>query len=227
MPKWGASIVGARKFLIAYNVNLIATKEQAHRIALTIRATKPSGEPGRLAATQAMGWYLAEANIAQVTVNILDYEQTGVHNVYEEVLKEATKLKLPVTGSEVVGLLPLQAMLDVANFYIKRESLFVLDEDQKIHLAASRLGLGSLAAFEPNKRIIEYMIRDNDDEEANKKLVNQTVAKFTRMVADRTAAPGGGTVGACVGALGVSGNRSFFHKNLIFDQLFSAVWQPW
>lgn len=200
--------MGARKFLIAYNVNLIATKEQAHRIALTIRATKPNGEAGRLAATQAMGWYLAEANIAQVTVNILDYEQTGVHTVYEEVLKEATKLKLPVTGSEVVGLLPLQAMLDVANYYIQRESLFVLEEDQKIHLAASRLGLGSLAAFEPNKRIIEYMIRDGE-ENTNKKLVQQTVAKFTRMVSDRTAAPGGGTVGACVGALGVSGVTHF------------------
>ncbi len=195
--------MGARKFLIAYNVNLIATKEQAHRIALAIRATKANGQPGRLPATQAMGWYLAEANIAQVTVNILDHEQTAVHTVYEEVLKEAAALRLPVTGSEVVGLVPRQALLDVAAHYTARESLFVLEEDQKIHLAVSRLGLSSLAPFDPAKRVIEYMIKE-EGEDGPTKLVNQTVAKFTRMVADRTAAPGGGTVGACVGALGVS-----------------------
>lgn len=198
VPKYGATIVGARKFLVAYNVNLISTKEQAHRIALVIRATRPNGEPGRLQSTQAVGWYLAEKNIAQVSVNILDLSVTGIHNVYEEVVKEAVQLKLPVTGSEIVGMVPLQALLDVAEYYIEKESLFVLDQDQKVHLAINRLGLNSISQFDPNKRIIEYMIKvDRED-----KLVNLKLEDFVYSVGDRTAAPGGGSVGAAVGALG-------------------------
>ncbi|KAJ6219427.1 hypothetical protein RDWZM_005239 [Blomia tropicalis] len=220
VPKWGASIVGARKFLIAYNVNLVSTKEQANRIALIIRANQTNPEKvGRLPATQAMGWYLKEQNIAQVTVNILDHEITGIHDVYEEVIVEATKLKLPVTGSEIVGMVPLQSLLDVAQFYIERENLFVLEEDQKIHLAINRLGLSSISQFEPNKRIIEYMVREP---ESTSRLINQTVTGFVRMVGDRTTAPGGGSVGANVGALGaglasmvakLSYGKKIFEKN--------------
>lgn len=200
VPRWGASIVGARNFLIAYNVNLVSTKEQAHRIALIIRATRSNGEPGRLPATQAMGWYLKEANIAQVTVNILDIEVTKLHQVYEECSKEAINLKLPVTGSEIVGLVPLKAMLDVAEYYIEKENLFILDEDQKIHLAINRLGLNSLGPFDPTKRIIEYMIAKPEAD----KLVELSLMNFIRSVGDRTTAPGGGSVAATVGALGVA-----------------------
>lgn len=190
--------MGARKFLIAYNVNLVATKEQAHRIALMIRSNKKNAEPGRLVGVQAMGWYLKEQNIAQVTVNILDHEITPIHVVFEEVLKEAKLLKIPVTGSEVVGMVPVQALLNAAEFYIDKESLFVLEEDQKIHLAINRLGLSSIGQFDPQKRIIEYMIAENKSD----MLISQSVQEFTKMVADRTTAPGGGSVGAAVGGLG-------------------------
>lgn len=200
VPSYGATIVGARKFLIAYNVNLISTKEQAHRIALIIRSNQLGKHKGRLDAVQAMGWYLKEQNIAQVTVNILDHEITAMHQVYEEVVKESINLKLPVTGSEVVGMIPLKALLDAAEFYMARESLFVLDEDQKIHLAIQRLGLNSLSPFDPKKRIIEYIIKKTDPD----KLINQTLTGFVHMVGDRTSAPGGGSVGAALGALGVA-----------------------
>ncbi|UXI23180.1 transcription factor MafG [Sarcoptes scabiei] len=217
VPSWGASIVGARKFLLAYNVNLISTKEQAHRIALIIRSNRSDGKKGRLDGVQAMGWYLKEQNIAQVTVNILDYEITSLHQVYEEVVKESLKLKIPVTGSEIVGMLPLNAILDVAEYYIEKENLFVLDEDQKVHLAIQRLGLNSLNFFDPKKRIIEYMIKEVDET----KLVNQTVTEFLRMVADRTSAPGGGSVGATIGALGVGLNAmvaKLSYGKKIFDK---------
>ena len=234
VPKWGASIVGARKFLIAYNVNLIGTKEQAHRIALIIRATRPNGEQGRLPATQAMGWYLKEQNIAQVTANILDHQVTSLHHVYEEVLKEAAKLKIPVTGSEIVGLVPLEALLAVSQFYIERESLFVLEEDQKVHLAINRLGLNSLSNFEPSKRIIEYMIKQQEKEETNNnRLINHTVANFSRLVADRSSAPGGGSVGANVAALGAAlasmvaklsyGKKLFEHNDSLMRTLIPPL----
>lgn len=218
VPKWGGSIVGARKFLIAYNINLVATKEQAHRIALIIRSNKKNGELGRLAGVQAMGWYLKEQNIAQVTVNILDHEITPIHAVYEEVVKEAKLLKIPVTGSEVVGLVPLQSMLNAAEFYIERESLFVLEEDQKIHLAINRLGLNSIGPFDPNKRIIEYMT----SEDSGNQLIGQTVQQFARMVGDRTTAPGGGSVGATVGALG-AGLASMVSKLSYGKKIFDKI----
>ncbi|KAH9414408.1 hypothetical protein DERP_014429 [Dermatophagoides pteronyssinus] len=228
-PRWGASIVGARKFLIAYNVNLVSTKEQAHRIALIIRSNRMDGQKGRLEGVQGMGWYLKEQNIAQVTVNILDYEITSIHKVYEEVCKESLKLKLPVTGSEIVGLIPLKALLDAAEYYIEKESLFVLEEDQKIHLAINRLGLNSIGPFDPKKRIIEYLIKEDDPD----KLVNQTFANFSWMVADRTSAPGGGSVAAAVASLGCGlssmvaklsyGKKMFEHTDAQMRRLIPAL----
>ena len=179
-------------------LNRLNSSSVLHRIALIIRSNRADGQKGRLECVQAMGWYLKEQNIAQVTVNILDHDITSLHHVYEEVVKESIKLKLPVTGSELVGMVPLKAMLDVAEFYIKKESLFVLEEDQKIHLAINRLGLNSISHFDPKKRIIEYMIQEDDPN----KLINQTFKGFAKMVADRTSAPGGGSVGAAVGSLG-------------------------
>jgi glutamate formiminotransferase/formiminotetrahydrofolate cyclodeaminase len=199
-PKWGATMSGARKFLIAYNVNLISTKEQAHRIALNIREQgRNAKEPGKLKSTQAMGWWLNEANLAQVTVNILDHEITPIHLVYEEVCKDAKELKLPVTGSQIVGLVPLKAILEVAQYYIDKESLFILEEDQKVLLAINRLGLNSLGPFIPKERIIEYMLNNNMGP-----LVSKSVKEFTYSVGARTTAPGGGSVAANVGALGAA-----------------------
>jgi glutamate formiminotransferase/formiminotetrahydrofolate cyclodeaminase len=179
---------------------MISTKEQAHRIALNIREQgRNAKEPGKLKSTQATGWWLNEANIAQVTVNILDHEITPIHLVYEEVCKDAKELKLPVTGSQIVGLVPLKAILEVAQYYIDKESLFILEEDQKVLLAINRLGLNSLGPFIPKERIIEYMLDNNMGP-----LVTKSVKEFTYSVGARTTVPGGGSVAANVGALGVA-----------------------
>ncbi|KAI6065397.1 Formimidoyltransferase-cyclodeaminase [Aix galericulata] len=159
VPRWGATVTGARTFLIAYNINLLCTKELAHRIALNIREQgRGSSQPGRLKKVQGIGWYLEEENIAQVSTNLLDFEATPLHAVYEEVCRDAEALNLPVVGSQLVGLVPKKAMLDTAEFYIKKEKLFILEEEHKIKLVkwvVSRLGLDSLSPFNPRERIIE------------------------------------------------------------------------
>ncbi|XP_068612581.1 formimidoyltransferase-cyclodeaminase [Brachionichthys hirsutus] len=218
VASWGATVTGARKFLIAYNVNLISTKEQAHRIALDIREQGRSKEqPGLLKKVQGIGWYLDEANVAQVSTNILDYELTPLHAVYEEICKDAEDLKLPVVGSQVVGLIPLKALLDSADFYIRRDGLFVVEEEHKVRLVVSKLGLDSLGPFKPMERIIEYMVRPRDDN----RLVSLSLRDFVRGVAARTPSPGGGSVSAAVAALGAAlgamvgqmtyGKRQFEH----------------
>uniref|UniRef100_A0A3Q3FMD0 Formimidoyltransferase-cyclodeaminase n=1 Tax=Labrus bergylta TaxID=56723 RepID=A0A3Q3FMD0_9LABR len=193
VPSWGATVTGARKFLIAYNVNLISTKEQAHRIALNVRE---QGRPGRLQQVQAMGWYLDESNIAQVSTNILDHELTPLHRVYQEVCRDAQELKLPVVGSQIVGLIPLKALLHAADDFIQSDGLFIVEEEHKVRLVISKLGLDSLSPFQPMERIIEYMVRSQEDAQ----LVSLSLQRFVHSVGARTAAPGGGSVGG-VGAM--------------------------
>jgi len=202
VPNYGATMTGARKFLIAYNVNLISTKEQAHKIALNIREQGRDGKPGRLKQVQAAGWYLKEANMSQVTINLLDYEVTPLHTVFEEVSKDARELTLPVVGSQIVGLIPLKPLMTAAEFYIKKESLFVLEDDQKINLAINRLGLNSLGPFNPQERIIEYVI--NDGASCIGPLMSLSLNDFVKSVGDRTTAPGGGSVAAAVASLGAA-----------------------
>ncbi|KAM8933984.1 formimidoyltransferase-cyclodeaminase [Pelodytes ibericus] len=202
VPSWGATASGARKFLLAYNINLLTTKELAHRIALNIReAGRGKEQLGRLKKVQALGWFLEEENMAQVSANLLDFEISSLHMVYEEVCKDAKVLNLPVLGSQLVGLIPLQALMDSAEFYIKTEKLFVLEEEHKIRLAINRLGLDSLSPFEPRKRIIEYLVQD-DLSESN--LIKQTVQGFVCSVGARSATPGGGSVSAAVSAMGAA-----------------------
>ncbi|XP_041637495.1 formimidoyltransferase-cyclodeaminase isoform X1 [Cheilinus undulatus] len=201
VPSWGATVTGARKFLIAYNVNLISTKEQAHRIALNIREQgRSKDQPGRLQQVQAMGWYLDESNIAQVSTNILDHELTPLHRVYQEVCRDAKELKLPVVGSQIVGLIPLKAVLDAADDFITTEKLFIVEEEHKVRLVISKLGLDSLGPFNPKERIIEYMVSSGEDG----RLVSLSLQQFVRSVGARTAAPGGGSVSAAVAALGAA-----------------------
>uniref|UniRef100_A0A8C5QEX2 Formimidoyltransferase-cyclodeaminase n=1 Tax=Leptobrachium leishanense TaxID=445787 RepID=A0A8C5QEX2_9ANUR len=201
VPSWGATVCGARKFLVAYNINLLATKELAHRIALNIREGRGKEQPGRLKRVQALGWFLEEENLAQVSANLLDYEISSLHMVYEEVCKDAKEMNLPVIGSQLVGLIPLKALMDSADFYIKQEKLFILEEEHKIRLGICRLGLDALSPFEPRKRIIEYLVQDDASECA---LVKQTLAGFVRSVGARTATPGGGSVAAAVAAMGAA-----------------------
>ena len=181
---------------------MISTKEQAHRIALNIRENgRGDTEPGRLKAVQALGWWLEDANMAQITVNLLNYEQTGLAVAFEECSKDARELNLPVIGSQVVGLVPLKAILQAADYYIKKENLFILDEDQKVNLVINRLGLSSLGLFNPRQRIIEYMLPNY---EKKGKLASLTLDQFVKSVGARSTAPGGGSVAAAVAACGAA-----------------------
>jgi glutamate formiminotransferase/formiminotetrahydrofolate cyclodeaminase len=201
VPEWGATCTGARDFLIAYNVNILGTKEQAHRIALDIREQgRGPGQPGRLKAVRAIGWWVDEYDLAQVSINLEDYRTTPPHVAFETCAEQARSLKLAVAGSELVGLIPLEAMLMAAEHYIEREGLFLLDEQQKIRLVVERLGLSSVQPFVPEKRIIEYMIPGAESEP----LASMTVRSFVELVGARTSAPGGGSASALIAAVGAA-----------------------
>lgn len=172
----GATVTGARKFLIAYNVNLKAPDAKiAHEIALRIReAGRPKKDaegktlknadgtsvkiPGSLRAVKAMGVFLDRFNISQVSINLVDYEVTPPHIAFEEVKKEAKTLKTEVTGSEIVGLTPLQAILTAGRFYAEQNKQAVQDEPALVDLAVRSLGLSQLEPFDPSKKIIEYTL---------------------------------------------------------------------
>ncbi len=199
VPEWGATVTGARFFLIAYNVNLLSTPNQAHRIALNLReAGRGEDEPGKFKEVKGMGWYVDEYNVAQVTVNLNNYKVTPPHILYEEVKKEAAELNVAVAGSEMVGLVPLEPMLLAAEYYMEKENLFILDEDQKIRLAVERLGLNSITPFKPEEKIIEYITR----EEPNEPLAGLSLRGFIEEVASRSSAPGGGSASAAIAAIG-------------------------
>ncbi|XP_041591227.1 formimidoyltransferase-cyclodeaminase isoform X1 [Vulpes lagopus] len=227
VPRWGATATGARKFLIAFNVNLLGTREQAHRIALNIREQgRGRDQPGRLKRVQGIGWYLDEKNLAQVSTNLLDFEVTALHTVYEEICREAQELSVAVVGSQLVGLVPLKALLDAAAFYCERENLFILEEEHRVRLVVNRLGLDSLSPFNPKERIIEYLVPDGGPEPS---LVDQPLRAFVRAVGARSAAPGGGSVAAASAALGAAlasmaglmtyGRRQFEHLDATVRRL--------
>jgi glutamate formiminotransferase/formiminotetrahydrofolate cyclodeaminase len=199
VPRWGATATGARTFLIAYNVNILGTSNQAHRIALNLReAGRGPDAPGRLRAVKGMGWFVDEYNMAQVTVNLTDYRMTPIHVLFEAVRQEAAALNVGVAGSEIVGLVPLESILMAADHYIEKENLFIIDEDQKVRLAVERLGLSSVAYFDPNEKVIEYRVAGERDEP----LAGLSLRKFIEAVASRSSAPGGGSVSAVLAALG-------------------------
>ncbi|HPT46179.1 MAG TPA: glutamate formimidoyltransferase [Candidatus Rifleibacterium sp.] len=199
VPTWGATVTGARLFLVAYNVNILGTTNQAHRIALDLReAGRSPAEPGRFKELKGLGWYVDEYNMAQCSFNLNNYHVTAPHEVYEAVKEEAAKINVGVAGSELVGLIPLEAMLKAADYYIARENLFILDEDQKIKLVIDRMGLSAVSQFKPRERIIEYLIRD----EPNEPLANLSTRKFIEAINARTSAPGGGSASAAIAAIG-------------------------
>src|SRR5262245_6595304 len=230
VPTWGATATGARDFLIAYNVNVLATKEQAHRIALDLRGQgRGADAPGRLKAVKAIGWYVEEYGLAQVSMNLDDFKVTPPHVAFEAVAEEATRLKLAVAGSELVGLIPLEAMLMAAAFYIEKEGLFILDERQQIRLVVERLGLSSIAPFLPEKRIIEYMIKDSPDGT----VASLTVRGLGHRLGARAAGPGGGSAWALAAAMGAGlgamvgwmtyGKRKFEDKDPVMRRLIPPL----
>jgi glutamate formiminotransferase/formiminotetrahydrofolate cyclodeaminase len=219
VPEWGATVTGARFFLIAYNVNLLGTPNQAHRIALNLReAGRGPQEPGRFKDVKGMGWYVDDYNLAQVTVNLNNYMVTPPHILFEAVKEEAAKLNIAVAGSQIVGVIPLAPILQAAEYYIKKEGLFILDEDQKVRLAVERLGLNSVSSFDPKTKIIEYIIAKSPDEP----LAGMSVRAFIEEVAGRSIAPGGGSVAAAVAAMG-AGLGAMVAKLTLGVRRFEAV----
>ncbi|XP_046652431.1 formimidoyltransferase-cyclodeaminase-like [Daphnia pulicaria] len=199
VSRWGATATGVRKFLIAFNVNVLGTKEQAHRIALNLREQgRGPNEPGRLKAVQGIGWWLEEAQIAQISLNLTDHDVTPIHTAYEEARKDAGQLNVAITGSEIVGLIPLKAILQAADYYVQKEKLMVLEEEQRVRLAIDRLGLAALHPFNPKERIIEYRMNIINVGP----LARLSVEKFVLSVGARTSAPGGGSVAALLAGLG-------------------------
>lgn len=221
VAKTGAIAISARDFLIAYNVNLNTTStRRANAIAFDIREagrTKREGNsitgkpvldahgeperiPGKLKAVKGIGWYIEEYGIAQISYNLTNISITSMHEVFDESCKVATERGLRVTGSELVGLVPLKAMLDAADYFlIKQERSLGISEKEKIKIAIKSLGLDDLKPFHPEERIIEYLL-----ESGEKKLINLPLNDFADETAGESMAPGGGSISAYVGALGVS-----------------------
>jgi glutamate formiminotransferase/formiminotetrahydrofolate cyclodeaminase len=229
VPRWGATVTGARFFLIAYNVNVLATKEQAHRIALDVREQgRGPGQPGLLKAVKAIGWWMDEYNLAQVSMNLDDFRVTPPHVAFEECARLARELKLGVAGSELVGLIPRDAMLMAAEHYMQQENLFLVDEQQKIRLVVDRLGLNSVSPFVPEKRIIEYMM-----EKPAEPLASLTVRRFIEVLGSRTPAPGGGSASALIAGMGAAlgamvgwmtyGKRKFEDKDPVMRRLIPPL----
>lgn len=201
IPEWGATVTGARNFLIAYNVNVLGTKQQAHRIALNLREVgRGESEPGMLKEVKAIGWFVDEYQTAQISMNLTNYEITPPHIAFEAALIEAQKLNVALAGSEIVGLIPLNSILMAADYYMKKENLMLLDLNSKIKLVVDRLGLNSITPFEPRKKIIEFMIEDDSREP----LINMSVKQFINEIAARTSSPGGGSASAAIAAIGAA-----------------------
>ena len=218
----GATAVGARDFLVAYNVNLNTTStRRANAIAFDIRekgrpmregnsitgkiAKDENGEeiwiPGSLKACKAIGWYIEEYGIAQISINLTNISITPVHVAFEETSARAQERGLRVTGSELVGLIPLKAMLDAGKYFLRKQQRSVgVSEKELVQIAVKSLGLDDLKPFNPKEKIIEYLLEDASD----KKLVGMTVEGFADETASESPAPGGGSVSAAVGALGIS-----------------------
>ena len=213
----GATAVGAREFLIAYNVN-VNTREQklANEVALNIReagrlkrdakgqvVTDAAGKelrvPGRLKAVKAIGWTIEQYRQAQVSINLLSFRTTPLHEVFETTREEAAKLGLLVTGSELVGLTPLEPLVEAGRYFLRKQGRSTgLPERELVELAIQSLGLAQLSPFDPDKRIIEYAVR------MPAPLVSMTVERFADEVSSNSPAPGGGSAAALAGSLGAA-----------------------
>jgi len=223
-PKSGATAVGAREFLVAYNINLNTTStRRANAIAFDVREkgrVKRRGHPltgeivrddnggpvyvaGSLQAVKAIGWYIEEYGIAQISMNLTDVRTTPIHVAFDEVCRRAEARGARVTGSELVGLVPLQAILDAGKHYLRRQQRSLGIPDQEIiKIAVKSLGLDDLKPFEPAEKIIEYKLACMLP--ATAKLVERTLTGFVEETASESPAPGGGSVAAAIGALGAA-----------------------
>jgi glutamate formiminotransferase/formiminotetrahydrofolate cyclodeaminase len=213
IPKSGATVTGCRDILLAYNINLNTNdKNIASDISGKIRTSgvikkdkkgnkvigvdgKPVKIPGKFKGVQAGGMMYNE-KIAQVSMNLLNYKEVNIHQVFEEVKKEAKKLGIKVTGSEIVGLVPKESLILSGKFYSKKKKMKITDEDKLVSIAIEELGLSDLYQFIPEDKVIEYMIDETGP------LVSSTLKEFLTELASNSPAPGGGSVAALTGALG-------------------------
>ena len=218
----GATVIGARDFLVAYNINLNTTSvRRANAIAFDVRETgrvkregnpitgkivndekgNPVYIPGKLKAVKAIGWFIEEYGVAQISMNLVNTQITPVHIAFDEVCKSAEERGIRVTGSELVGLIPLQSLTEAGKYFLKKQKRSIgVSEKELIKIAIKSLGLDELGPFKPEERIIEYILRDP----AQSKLQNLTLKAFADETASESPAPGGGSIAAYVGALGVS-----------------------
>ena len=222
IARTGATAISARDFLIAYNVNLNTTStRRANAIAFDIREAgrakregnpitgkkvvdangEPVRIPGKLKAVKGIGWYIEEYGIAQISYNLTDIKITSIHKAFDETLIAAQERGIRVTGSELVGLVPLKAMLDAGKYFLNKQNRSLgVSEDEIIKIAVKSLGLDDLKPFNPKEKIIEYMMEDS----SSSPLINLTLTNFAKETAGESPAPGGGSIAAYVGTLGVA-----------------------
>jgi glutamate formiminotransferase/formiminotetrahydrofolate cyclodeaminase len=206
----GGTVIGARDFLVAYNVNLNTTStRRANAVAFDVREAgrvikegeKTVQVPGTLKAVKAIGWYIEEYGIAQISMNLTNIGVTPVHVAFDEVCRAAEARGMRVTGSELVGLIPLQAMLDAGKYFLKKQQRSTgVSEKELIRIAILSMGLDELGPFKPEERIIEYLLRDASSD----KLVRMSLTDFANETASESPAPGGGSIAAYVGSLGAA-----------------------
>ncbi len=214
-PQAGATIIGAREFLIAYNINLnTRDRSLAHHIALTLREKgrakrdkagkilrdkhgKSIKTPGKFKDVKAVGWYIEDYGIAQISINFINYKISPPHLVFDETIKEAESIGLRVTGSELVGLIPKEAMILAGRYYLEKQGKSPgVPEEELIDIAVKSLGLEDVAPFDPKKKIIEYQFK-----EVEESLIDKNLREFANELSVDSPAPGGGSTAALCGAL--------------------------
>lgn len=221
-PTAGATVIGARDFLIAYNINLNTKSTRiANRIAFDVREAgrverkgnpytgevvkdangEPVRIPGTCKAVKAVGWYIEEYGIAQISANLTNFKITPIHVFFDEVEKSALSRGVRITGSELVGLIPLSAMLDAGKYFLKKQHRSRgVSERELVHIAIKSLGLNELSSFDPEKKIIEYALKSEKDET----LIRMSSKELADETSSESMAPGGGSISALAGSLGAS-----------------------
>ena len=217
--KSGATVIGARDFLVAYNVNLNTTSvRRANSVAFDLRENgrvleengkkvldengEPKREPGLLKSVKAIGWYIQEYGIAQISMNLTNISVTPLHIAFDTAVERAHARGMRVTGSELVGLVPLKCLLDAGKYFLQKQKRSIgVDEKELIKIAVKSMGLDELAPFDPAKKVIEYVLAEGKNDAP---LINMTLTQFANETASESPAPGGGSISAYMAALGVS-----------------------
>ncbi|HEX2919984.1 MAG TPA: glutamate formimidoyltransferase [Bacteroidales bacterium] len=208
----GATAVGARDFLIAYNVNLNTTSvRRANAVAFDVREKgrtilNENGEnivvPGSLKSVKAIGWFIKEYGIAQISMNLTNISITPLHIAFDEVCKRADARGIRVTGSEIVGLIPLKSLLEAGRFFLEKQGRSTgVSDDELITIAIRSLGLNDIKSFNPNEKVIEYVMKKNENME---QLIDLNLRQYINLTASEAPVPGGGSASAYMGALGVA-----------------------